>query len=155
MLFLFYHDTTNLSLIGQILNIETVALPIRLNKWTVDTEDLEWPVANFKGVLNILRVHFNERLFMNETIEILNFVPEMETWNAPMAVPNLENFTKYRNDWCFAWCLIMKYTLFLFSVLKRASQTIRQRTDPIRLLSCSTLCCPTNGMHIGNVLLPS
>lgn len=81
---------------GQILNIETVALPIRLNKWTVDTEDLEWPAANFKGVLNILRVHFNERLFMNETVEILNFVPEMETWNSPMAVPNLENFTKYQ-----------------------------------------------------------
>lgn len=80
---------------GQILNIETVALPIRLNKWTVETEDLEWPTTNVKGVLHILRVYFNERLFMNETVEILNFVPEMETWNAPMAVPNLENFTKY------------------------------------------------------------
>ncbi|KAH9398540.1 hypothetical protein TYRP_018782 [Tyrophagus putrescentiae] len=33
-----------------------------------------------------------------------------------------------------------------YSVLKRASQTIRQRTDPIRLLSCSTLCCPTNAL---------
>lgn len=81
--------------LGQILNIETVALPIRLNKWTVDTEDLEFPATNVKGVLNILRVYFNERLFMNETVEILNFIPERETqWNAPMAVPNLENFTK-------------------------------------------------------------
>ena len=85
----------NLQTLGQILNIETIALPLKANKWTVDTEDLDWPCKNYKGVLNILRVHFNERLFMNETIEILDFVPSVETWNAPLAVPNLESFTRY------------------------------------------------------------
>ena len=80
--------------LGQILNIETIAMPVRANKWSVDTEDLEWPATNCKGVLNILRVHFNERLFMHETVEILDFVPDVETWNAPLAVPSLESFTK-------------------------------------------------------------
>ncbi len=70
-------------------------MPLKSNKWSVDTEDLEWPTTNLKGVLNILCVHFNERLFMHETVEIIDFVPAVETWNAPLAVPNLETFTKY------------------------------------------------------------
>lgn len=82
---------------GQILNIETISMPVPTDRWSVDIDVLEQPPPNeygYKGVLNILRIHFNERLFMNETVEILDFVPKMETWNAPMAVPNLESFTR-------------------------------------------------------------
>ncbi|KAI2803054.1 hypothetical protein BLOT_007177, partial [Blomia tropicalis] len=113
---------------GQILNIETISMPVPTDRWSVDIDVLEQPPPNeygYKGVLNILRIHFNERLFMNETVEILDFVPKMETWNAPMAVPNLESFT---------------------SVLKRASYTLRNRSDNFRFLSCNTICCPTNNL---------
>lgn len=78
---------------GQIVNIETLALPVNANNWTVNGEAVVF-AENFKGVLNILRVHLNERLFPYEKIEMQNFVPNMETWNSPLAVPNVETFSR-------------------------------------------------------------
>lgn len=79
--------------IGQIVNIETLALPVNASNWTIDGEAVAF-AENFKGVLNILRVHLNERLFPYETVEMHDFVPNTETWNSPLAVPNVETFSR-------------------------------------------------------------
>ena len=77
-----------------MINIETVFMPVKSDKWTVDTEELDWPKENFKGVMQILKIHFNQRVVVHETVEIFDFAPKMEIWNAPLAVPNLESSTR-------------------------------------------------------------
>lgn len=79
---------------GKILNIETVFLPIRSNQYTVNIEELSWPKEDVKGVLSVLRVYCDQLFPSKETVEILDFLPKVELWNAPLAVPNLESFTK-------------------------------------------------------------
>lgn len=82
------------SLVGRVLNIETVFMPILPNRWSVDTETVQWP-AEHRGVLSILRAHFDQRVRGQEAVEVLDFLPKFETWNCPLAVPNPESFTKY------------------------------------------------------------
>lgn len=86
-------------IIGEIVNIETLPLPISELKWTVDSECLQWAVTSenrVKGMLSILRVHINTSSpVRHELVELLDFVPKMTTWTSPLAVPNMESFTTY------------------------------------------------------------
>ena len=82
---------------GDIINIETVKMPLRMNEYSVNVENIEWP-QEMRGFVFILRVYVlksEQQSTQQVQIDVQDFIPNMQTWDSPLAIPDFESFTRY------------------------------------------------------------
>ncbi|CAG2176167.1 unnamed protein product, partial [Oppiella nova] len=108
---------------GRVLSVETVPIPVECNNWSVDTEQSYWSDEHQKNnnMVFILRIYFEYGNTTREQLEIIDFIPRVQIWDAPLAVPIYESFS---------------------SLLKRSSDWLRDQAPGLRFLSCTTVDAP-------------
>ncbi|CAG2104458.1 unnamed protein product [Medioppia subpectinata] len=81
---------------GRVLSVETVPIPVECNNFSVDTEQSYWSdecQKNNNSVF-ILRIYFEYGNTARERLEIIDFIPRVQIWDAPLAVPIYESFSR-------------------------------------------------------------
>ncbi len=78
------------------MSVETVPIPVENNNWSVDTECSYWSdeYQRNNNTVFILRIYFEYGTMTRERLEIVDFVPKVHIWDAPLAVPNFESFSR-------------------------------------------------------------
>ncbi|XP_054167426.1 probable serine/threonine-protein kinase DDB_G0276181 [Oppia nitens] len=108
---------------GRILSVETVPIPVESTNWSVNTETSYWSYDYQKNnnTVYILRIYFEYGNPAYERLEIIDFIPKVQIWDTPLAVPVYESFS---------------------SLLSRSSQWLRNESQNIRFLSSNTVETP-------------